>query len=600
MAGSRGIEAGNAFVRVDADLSPLAKKLRQIDQKFKDLGAKISNVGKSLAAVGAGTSAMGAAILAPISAAVSQFTSASDALADIGLDAKRLRTLSPEDQFQAVADGLSAIDDASRRGAVAQAIFGRSGRQLRPMLSSLREIRQEARDLGLVLKKDDTDAAAKLADAFNRIKRTIGGAFLQVGAAVAEPLLQALNVITQITAKANHWMAANRELIKTIAGIGVGLVVAGAAVTALGFTLMGVGATIASIGTIASTAFAAVGAAIAVATSPVTLAVAGIAAIGYVALEATGGLAKLSEMFGQLGTTATTAWGGIVAAISSGDFQSAGEIAFTALEVAWLTVTTKMQSVWSGVADFFKNVWLNSVESIVHIGADIYFGISKYFDQLAVALQGAFDTAFVYITGAIDSIQTSIAKAIVQAQEFFGLFSEAQSAQIQRSLDDDLARRASGRQSGLDGRASGRQSGLEQRDAARRATASDFSSIVSEDFDRRRSNTAVDSSGLSDAQRRLAALQAKLQEQSAAAVAKVAKAQAGDQLAQRAGQSQMAAESALRSTSSGSVGSFVSGVASQIAGGGQSKLEDLGQSQLSMLESIDGRLRTASEEGALT
>lgn len=622
MPSGKSIEAGRAFVRVDAELSPLQKKLKQIDAKFKELGDKISGIGSGIAKVGAGVTAIGASITAPIAAAVMQFTAAgdaldkmsartgvgvealaemgfaaeqggtsieavekgfaklsqtvydagrglstaTDALGEIGLSYEKLKGLKPEDQFQAVADGLSKITDESKRGAVAQAIFGRSGRQLLPMLSSLREIRQEARDLGLVLGKKDTDAAAKLADAFNRIKRTIGGAFLQVGAAVAEPVLIALDAITKVTAMINKWVAANHALVQQIAAIGVGFVVVGTVVTGVGIALIGLGATIASIGTIASAAFAVVGTAISILTSPITLAVAGIAAIGYVALEASGSLAALSEMFGTLGTTATTAWAGIVAAISSGDFETAGQIAFTALEVAWLIVTQKMQQVWNQVSDFVVNVWLNVVESIVQAGASVYFGIAKYFDQLSVALINGFDTAFVYITGAIDTIQTAIAKAIIKAQEFFWLFSKEQSVQIQATLDEELARRASGREQGLGSRSGQRAADAAGRDAQRQSTAEQFADTVREDFERRRTHSSVDGSGLTDAQKRLQELQAKLAEQSSTAQEKAAKAQEESGKVQQASAAQEQASLAMQTTGAGSVGSFIAGAASQLGG----------------------------------
>lgn len=636
MASSRQIEAGRAYVRTDADLSPLEKKLKTIGAKFDAVGRRVGAIGTRFAAVGAGASAAGAAILAPIAAAVRKFTSvgdtldkmsartgvgvealaelgfaaeqggtdlaqvekgfaklsqtvfdagrglstANDALAALGLNYRKLAGLSPEQQFQAVADALADVTDASKRGAIAQAIFGRSGRQLLPMLTTLREVRQEARDLGLVLSKTDTDNAAKLSDAFNRIKRTIGGAFLQVGAAVAEPLLKALDVITKITAQVNHWVAANRALVQQIAAVGLAVAAIGTIATAVGVAIIRVGATVASIGAIiggtvatVSTVVAGIGAAFTAILSPVGLLTAAVVGLGgyivYSALEATGSLTKLAEMFGSLGSTAKTAWGGIVAAVSTGDLETAGQIAFTALEIGWLTLTSTIQQVWAKVTDFIYNTWVNSVESIVQTGASIYFGVSKYFDLLATTLQGAFDTAFVYIGGAIDGIQTQIAKAIIKAQQFFGLFSQEETQQIQQSLDQDLERRAQGRQRGLDQRADSRQSGLDQRDVERRGTARDFGEIVAEDFERKRHKSSVDDTGLSAAQKRLEELKLKLSEQASGAQAKAAAAQAqASEKAKQAEAGQAAAASAIESTSAGSVGTFVSGVAGQILGGG--------------------------------
>lgn len=653
---TKGIEAGKAFVKVDVDLSQLKKKLSQIDASFKELGGKISGIGSGIAKVGAATTAIGTAALGGIVALSTRFAGLGDILSKahdrtgiaasslselgyaaeqsgtdlgtvekavskmqrgiieasegskmiaesfgaLGLSAEQLKKLSPEDQFLAVGKAIGEIKDPTERAARAMQIFGKSGTQLLPMLiSDIEELRQEARDLGLVISDEDAVNATNLGDAFDRVKKSLGGIATQLGAAIAVPFTHIANTIAKIVALASGWVAANRSIVIAVAAVAAGFVVAGALATGLGIAIMGVGATIAAIGTIASAAFAVVGTAIGILTSPITLVVAGIAAIGYVALEATGGLTALSEMFGELGSTATTAWGGIVAAISSGDFQTAGQIAFTALEVAWLTVTTTMQSVWNKVSDFFVNVWLNAVESIVQIGASMYFGIASYFDELSVALMNGFDTASVYIIGAIDGIQTAIAKAIIKAGEFFGLFSKEESTQIQKSLDDELATRAGNRESGLGSRSGVRAADAAGRDAQRKSTAQQFADTVREDFERRRTGTAVDGSGLSDAQKRLADLRGKLQTQASEAQVKAAKAQEGSVMAQQAEEARGGAMAAIAATSAGSTGSFVSGVASQIAGGGSSAI-DVAKEQVELLSSIDDRLRTSNEEGVLT
>lgn len=623
MASSKSIEAGRASVRVDAELSPLQKKLGQIDASFKQLGSKISGIGKGFAAVGAGITAAGATTLGSIVALSTRFAGLGDELSKahdrtgiaasslselgyaaaqsgsdlatveksvskmqrgiieasegskmiaesfdaIGLSAEQLKKLSPEEQFLAVGKAIAKIPDPTERAARAMQIFGRSGTQLLPMLTSdIEALRQEARDLGLVISDEDAVNATNLGDAFDRVKKSLGGIATQLGAAIAVPFTHIANTIATIIGRVSAWVSANRDVVKMVAAIAAGFVVAGTVITGVGIALIGFGATIAAIGTIASTVFAAVGTAIGILTSPITLAVAGIVAIGYVALEASGSLTTLSEMFGSLGTTATTAWGGIVAAISSGDFETAGQIAFTALEVAWLTVTNKMKEVWNQVSDFFVNVWLNVVESIVQTGASIYFGMASWFDKLSVSLTDGFDTAFVYIVGAIDNIQTAIAKAIIKAGEFFGMFSKAESVQIQATLDDELSKRAGGRDKGLGGRFGQRAEDAAGRDASRQSTASQFADTVREDFERRQSRSSVDGSGLSDAQKRLQELQSKLQEQASDAQAKAAKAQEESGKAQKAGSAQAGAADAMKLTGAGSVGTFVAGAASQLGG----------------------------------
>jgi hypothetical protein len=192
------VEAGRAFVRVDSDLNPLEKSLAKIDGIFKGLGSKfssigstVSNVGSGIAKVGAGVTAIGAGVLAPIAAATAKFAqfggeiddvaqrtgmtgkavselgyaatlsgtdlatvegaalkmqkgivaaangsrSMSDAFGAIGLSAKQLASLSPEEQFSTIAKAIGSINDPAQKTSAAMAIFGKSGSKLTPMLA---------------------------------------------------------------------------------------------------------------------------------------------------------------------------------------------------------------------------------------------------------------------------------------------------------------------------------------------------------------------------------------------------------------------------------------------------------------------------------
>ncbi len=523
------------------------------------------------------------------------------AFASIGLNAAQLAKLAPEQQFDMVAKAIGNVADPTQRAAKAMEIFGKSGVKLLPMIRDMDALRQEARDLGISISDIDAANAEELGDAFSKFARVIGGIGNQIGAAIAAPLTKIINSVSAITAKASQWIAANQGIVQTIAAIAAGAVAVGAIIAGVGIAIVGVGATISALGAIiggivatVTTVFGAVAAVIGALLSPIGLVVAAVVGLGvyitYAALSATGSLTKLSEMFGSLGGTAVEAWNGIVAAISTGDFETAGQIAFGAIEVAWLTVTGTIQQVWANVTDFFVNVWRSAVESIVQIGASIYFGIAKYFDQLSNALVAGFDIAVTYITGAIDGIQTAIAKAIIKAQEFFGFFGKDQSVQIQASLDSELKRRSDGRQKGLDSRSNERGQALDQRDQQRQATQQQFSTIVSEDF--KRAKTKVQNPALSEAQKRLEELKLNLSTKAAEAQAKAAEAQKNPKSEAVANAQSSAAN--LISESGGSTGTFVSGVSASIAGGGVSPLEDLGKQQLERLDSIDNRMREAT------
>jgi hypothetical protein len=56
------------------------------------------------------------------------------ALEALGLSMADVRGLSPEDQFQLIAERIGDINDPAQRAAAAMAVFGQGGRQLLPML----------------------------------------------------------------------------------------------------------------------------------------------------------------------------------------------------------------------------------------------------------------------------------------------------------------------------------------------------------------------------------------------------------------------------------------------------------------------------------
>lgn len=104
-----------------------------------------------------------------------------DALDQIGLSTDVLsdKTLKTDDIFMIAADRIAAMPDGFRKTAVAQELFGRAGAKLIPMLNEgsagIKKLRDEAVSLGIVLGKDDTDAAEEFQDALLRAKSAVLG-----------------------------------------------------------------------------------------------------------------------------------------------------------------------------------------------------------------------------------------------------------------------------------------------------------------------------------------------------------------------------------------------------------------------------------------
>ncbi len=450
--GARDIEAGRAFLQLGLK-SVLAK---QLSGALNDAGRKLQSGGQTMMRAGAAIGGAGAAVLAPILGSIRQFakfgdeldkmsrrtgvaapalaelgfaaeqsgldlakvenavrkmqktigdanrglSTAVDGLGKLGLSAQQLNGMAPEDQFQMISDRLREIKDPTEQASAAMDVFGsRTGTALLPMLGSMRELRQEARDLGLVPTQKTVDDAAKVTDAFNRIKRSIGAVAFEIGASLADEVLAFSRSAKNIIQTVRRWIVDNVGLVKAVAAVGAGLVVAGAAVATFGGAMIAAGAALSGTATVIAT----IGTAVSLLLTPMG-AVAALLAGGVVAWAAyTGaGKAAFSSLVGglrELLKIGKETVGGIADAISAGDIELAGQIAFAGLldainmmfgetvtsiagrilsgdiSGAWTDLTTQMGAVWAawsegvvktftGVADKIIGAWRRATKSI--------------------------------------------------------------------------------------------------------------------------------------------------------------------------------------------------------------------------------------------
>ena len=81
--------------------------------------------------------------------------------------------------FLEVADGLKNMENSTRKTALAQELLGRSGVTLMPLMKAgaegIREMRQEANDLGIAFSDFEADESAAFVDGMLRVKGTITG-----------------------------------------------------------------------------------------------------------------------------------------------------------------------------------------------------------------------------------------------------------------------------------------------------------------------------------------------------------------------------------------------------------------------------------------
>lgn len=109
--------------------------------------------------------------------------------------------------FYEVLDGLSKVANETERDTLAMLIFGKSADSLAGIVddggAALRQLGEEAENVGAVLSQDTLDSANEFNDAMDRVKSTATGAFAQVGAGIANELAPQLEAfVTQF----QEWM----------------------------------------------------------------------------------------------------------------------------------------------------------------------------------------------------------------------------------------------------------------------------------------------------------------------------------------------------------------------------------------------------------
>ena len=255
MASSSAIEAARAFVRIFADDSQLKKTLLGLRST---VGAAMSGIGKVGMAVGGAAIASGVGLVASgftaAAASVWRFVdagaglqdvadrtgastealsqlryaaeqsgsnleavekgmrklgdvttqaaggskSAAAALESVGLSASQLMSMSVEDRFLAVAEGISKIEDPAAQASVAMDLLGKSGADLVPMMADgakgIADLMAEADQLGMTITGPQAKAAAAFDDSWQRLLSTLRNAGNVIAVAVIPYITQAMDL----------------------------------------------------------------------------------------------------------------------------------------------------------------------------------------------------------------------------------------------------------------------------------------------------------------------------------------------------------------------------------------------------------------------
>lgn len=270
------VRAGGAFVSVGAEYKNLKRALRRVQRQMKQFARSMLSIGKTLAAAGAASAApiamavksfanfgdqvqKTALRLGASTEALSEYThvaqrsgvrtetlimawqrmirrvseaaqgtgKAKDAIKELGLDAKKLARLAPEDQFEAIARAMEGVKNQGDKVRLAMRLFDSEGVSLVQIMANgadgIQKLRKEARDLGISMDREAADGAARLKDNLQALKSALQGLKNAIGTELAPILTELLQRITGVIMGVREFVQAHPGMVSAVARIAAGL-----------------------------------------------------------------------------------------------------------------------------------------------------------------------------------------------------------------------------------------------------------------------------------------------------------------------------------------------------------------------------------------
>ena len=158
------------------------------------------------------------------------------------------RSMDAGAQFELVARRLHEVQSQAERTRLAMALFEEGGVMLLPLLGDIDKLKHKAKELGIIMSKDQADTAAAMLDAWTNVKYQLNAIFMSLGEAIAPALMQVATWLSKMVKPIQSFVSQHRELFITLAkGLALILVIGGALAT-IGAVIAGVGVTVKSIG----------------------------------------------------------------------------------------------------------------------------------------------------------------------------------------------------------------------------------------------------------------------------------------------------------------------------------------------------------------
>ena len=160
------------------------------------------------------------------------------------------RSMDAGAQFELVARKLHEVQSQAEKTRLAMALFEEGGVMLLPLLGDIDKLKAKARELGIIMTKEQADTAAALLDAWTNFKYQLNAIFMSLGEAIAPALKQVVTWLSKMVKPIQSFVNEHRELFIVLAkGLALFLILGGAIAT-VGVILGGMGLALKSIGSV--------------------------------------------------------------------------------------------------------------------------------------------------------------------------------------------------------------------------------------------------------------------------------------------------------------------------------------------------------------
>lgn len=310
------------------------------------------------------------------------------------------------DIFYDTLAALGNIDNETERDAAAMAIFGKSADSLAGIVDdggkALKELGQEAEDMGLIMSEDTVDSLNDVNDKIDKLKAQAKARLAETGAKAMEVLTPVLEKVVGLLEKLFTWIGSlSEEQLQTIMTI---LAVV-AAISPLATLLSKISGLVAAIPTLISGVSSAL---MWLMANPIALVIAAI--VGLVVLIATKGdeiqalLQRLDDWLqGIFAKDWTEIFGPVLGGILNGFFDI--------VKGVWDSI----KGIFDGIIDFVRGVFTGD-------WTRAWNGVKNIFSSIMSGLANVFKSPLNLIISMINTIIDGINWLIDQANSLAGIF----------------------------------------------------------------------------------------------------------------------------------------------------------------------------------